>query len=70
MADPGAHKHTQEVVAIIGTQHAHRFVLDSVALDLPELQGDPEEVAKEKCRMAAQKLRCAGLGAVNAPAGN
>jgi hypothetical protein len=27
-----------QVVAILGTEHAHRFVLDSVSLDLPELQ--------------------------------
>lgn len=46
----------QEVVAILGTQHAHRFVLDSVALDLPELQGDPLAVAAAKAREAARRV--------------
>ncbi len=48
-----------QVNAILGTQHAHRFVLDSVALDLPELQGEPEDVAREKARLAAQRVGCA-----------
>jgi hypothetical protein len=28
----------RQVVAILGTEHAARFVLDAVSLDLPELQ--------------------------------
>eukprot|EP01102_Stenamoeba_stenopodia_P017738 TRINITY_DN6400_c0_g1_i1.p1 TRINITY_DN6400_c0_g1~~TRINITY_DN6400_c0_g1_i1.p1 ORF type:complete len:214 (+),score=64.69 TRINITY_DN6400_c0_g1_i1:53-643(+) len=28
----------------------------SRALDLPELQGDPEEISKEKCRIAAKQV--------------
>jgi hypothetical protein len=31
----------RQVTAILGTEHAHRFVLDSVSLDLPELQARP-----------------------------
>lgn len=27
------------------------------SLDLPELQGEPEEIAKEKCRLAAQQIK-------------
>jgi inosine triphosphate pyrophosphatase len=42
------------VTAILGTQHLARFQLKSVALDLPELQGKPEEVAREKARSAAR----------------
>jgi inosine triphosphate pyrophosphatase len=52
----GNAKKLAEVVAIIGTEHSHRFVIDSVALDLPELQGEPEDVSREKCRMAAQQI--------------
>jgi len=44
------------VGAILGTQHITRFVLDSVALDLPELQGAPAAVASEKARQAAQRV--------------
>ena len=32
------------------------FTLTNRKLDLPELQGDPIEIAKEKCRMAAQSV--------------
>lgn len=28
----------------------------SVKLDLPELQGEPEEISKEKCRLAAKEV--------------
>jgi len=54
----GNAKKLEEVTAILGTQHASRFVLDSVSLDLPELQGHPEDVAKEKARLASE--RCGG----------
>ena len=29
------------------------FTLESAALDLPELQGEPEDIARAKCRLAA-----------------
>ena len=41
----------EEVQAIFGTNVP--FQLTNRALDLPELQGDPVEVAKEKCKLAA-----------------
>jgi Ser/Thr protein kinase RdoA (MazF antagonist) len=35
------------------------YEISSVSIDLPELQGaDPEVVAKEKCKLAAQQVRC------------
>ena len=33
------------------------FELTNRKIDLPELQGDTEEIAKEKCRLAAQEIR-------------
>jgi ribokinase len=33
------------------------FELTNVKLDLPELQGDPVEIAIEKCRLAAKKVK-------------
>ncbi len=44
----------QEVGAILGEQFP--FELRSVGLDLPELQGEPEQISKEKCRLAAQQV--------------
>lgn len=44
----------QEVVAILGDKCPFPFT--SVKLDLPELQGEPEEVSKEKCRIAAKEV--------------
>ena len=45
------------MIAILGTSIP--FTLKSEKLDLPELQGEPEEVAKEKCKVAVEKLGCA-----------
>ncbi len=42
-----------EVKAILG----HSAVIKTVALDLPEIQGTLEEITREKCRLAAQKVR-------------
>ena len=47
----GNKKKLEEVVAILGGDCA--FTLRSRGLDLPELQGEPEAVAREKCRLAA-----------------
>ena len=52
----GNQKKLEEVTAILGTQHAARFVLESASLDLPELQGEPEEVAAAKAKAAAALL--------------
>lgn len=35
--------------------------LESVALDIPEIQGTAEEIAVDKCRRAAQIVRIAKL---------
>ena len=47
----GNAKKLEEVTAILGTSCP--FTLVAVKIDLPELQGEPEEVSKEKCRQAA-----------------
>jgi len=35
----------------------HVPVLNNVVLDLPELQGEPEDIAVQKCRIAAQEVK-------------
>lgn len=30
----------------------------NVDVDLPEFQGEPDEVAREKCKLAAERLKC------------
>jgi len=40
------------LIAIIGKD----FNIKSKAIDLPELQGEPEEIAKEKCKFAAKEI--------------
>ena len=42
----------QELQQILGNS----FDISFQDLDLPELQGDPIEIAKEKCRLAARKI--------------
>lgn len=32
------------------------FQVEGLKLDLPELQGEPEEISREKCRIAAQQV--------------
>jgi inosine triphosphate pyrophosphatase len=44
------------VVAILAHGEALPFEVASVRLDLPELQGDPEDIAREKCRLAAREV--------------
>ena len=44
----------EEVQAIFGTETP--FTLTNQSLDLPELQGEPEDVAKEKCKLAAAQV--------------
>mmetsp|Transcript_50734 Transcript_50734/g.94498 ORF Transcript_50734/g.94498 Transcript_50734/m.94498 type:complete len:201 (-) Transcript_50734:882-1484(-) len=46
----------KEVIQILGTEHAERFTLEAVNIDLPELQGDPVDIAKEKASLAAKQL--------------
>lgn len=45
----------QEVVAILGSDFPFQVVNHSV--DLPELQGEPDDVSREKCRMASKAVR-------------
>ncbi|KAL4125090.1 hypothetical protein PRIC2_008679 [Phytophthora ramorum] len=49
----------KEVVAILGADFP--FELRNQALDLPELQGEPADIAKEKCRLAAKQVQGAVL---------
>ena len=46
----------KEVRSIIGDEHAAKFVLEAKAVDLPELQGEPEDIAKEKVMLAAKDI--------------
>jgi hypothetical protein len=48
----GNKKKLEEVIAILGSSFPFR--VQSCSIDLPELQGDPVEVAKEKCRLASK----------------
>lgn len=52
----GNNKKLQEVVAILAHGEALPFSVDAVKLDLPELQGEPEDIAREKCRLAAAEV--------------
>jgi inosine/xanthosine triphosphate pyrophosphatase family protein len=45
-----------QVVAILAAGADLPFAVESVKLDLPELQGWPEDIAKEKCRLAAKQV--------------
>ncbi|GMF17830.1 unnamed protein product [Phytophthora fragariaefolia] len=49
----------KEVVAILGADFP--FELRNQAVDLPELQGEPADIAKEKCRLAAKQVQGAVL---------
>ncbi|EEF44280.1 inosine triphosphate pyrophosphatase, putative [Ricinus communis] len=49
----GNAKKLEEVRAIIGKS----IPLRSMKIDLPELQGEPEDISKEKARLAAQKVK-------------
>ncbi len=44
----------QEVRAILGADFP--FTLLNATVDVPELQGEPENIAAEKCMLAAQRL--------------
>lgn len=46
-----------QVVAILEAGQPLPFKVKAANLDLPELQGEPEEIAKEKCRLAAEQVR-------------
>jgi len=46
----------KEVRAILAAGHQLPFEVQGVDVDLPELQGEPEDIAREKCRIAARQL--------------
>ncbi|XP_028076131.1 inosine triphosphate pyrophosphatase-like [Camellia sinensis] len=48
----GNAKKLEEVRAILGDSIPFR----SIKLDLPELQGEPEDISKEKARLAAKRV--------------
>lgn len=47
-------------MAILEAGRKLPFSVQPAAMELPELQGEPEEIAAEKCRLAADKLQAAG----------
>lgn len=51
----GNKKKLEEVTAILGSSLPFDLINQSV--DLPELQGEPEHVSKEKCRLAAIQVK-------------
>ncbi len=61
----GNAKKLEEVVAILGLGGGNDSKLAGIVeivskkIDLPELQGEPEEVSREKCRLAAAQLQSA-----------
>ncbi|WIA19441.1 hypothetical protein OEZ86_005779 [Tetradesmus obliquus] len=55
----GNKKKLEEVVAILAAGHELPFKVEPAKLDLPELQGEPEEISIEKCRIAAKQLGAA-----------
>lgn len=44
----------EEVLAILGDSFPYGMV--SASLELPELQGEPEHVAVEKCKWASEQV--------------
>eukprot|EP00242_Pyramimonas_sp_CCMP2087_P012106 CAMPEP_0198212204 /NCGR_PEP_ID=MMETSP1445-20131203/25581_1 /TAXON_ID=36898 /ORGANISM="Pyramimonas sp., Strain CCMP2087" /LENGTH=194 /DNA_ID=CAMNT_0043886601 /DNA_START=231 /DNA_END=815 /DNA_ORIENTATION=- len=52
----GNQNKVKEVNLILGDQHADRFTLQAIDVDLPELQGNPEDIAKEKAAIAAKTI--------------
>jgi inosine triphosphate pyrophosphatase len=53
----GNTKKLEEVVQILNSSEPLPYSVESVSLDLPELQGEPEDIAKEKCRLAARHVQ-------------
>lgn len=56
----GNQKKLEEVKRILGTDSEDSkipFHLTNMKLDLPELQGNPVAIAKEKCKVAAEKVQ-------------
>lgn len=45
----------KEVIAILGTSFPWK--IESMKIDLPEFQGEPDEISIEKCKIAAEKVK-------------
>jgi len=53
----GNKKKLEEVAAILAAGESDLpFTVEGRSIDLPELQGEPEEIAAEKCRLAAREV--------------
>jgi inosine triphosphate pyrophosphatase len=52
----GNKKKLEEVQQILGSGDELPFEITNCKIDLPELQGDPLEIAAEKCRLAAKEV--------------
>ena len=52
----GNKKKELEVNTILGAQQLEPFRVTHVDIDLPELQGDPTDIAREKCKEAARRV--------------
>eukprot|EP00195_Chlamydomonas_chlamydogama_P016359 CAMPEP_0202900932 /NCGR_PEP_ID=MMETSP1392-20130828/12151_1 /ASSEMBLY_ACC=CAM_ASM_000868 /TAXON_ID=225041 /ORGANISM="Chlamydomonas chlamydogama, Strain SAG 11-48b" /LENGTH=194 /DNA_ID=CAMNT_0049587391 /DNA_START=126 /DNA_END=710 /DNA_ORIENTATION=+ len=52
----GNKKKLEEVIAILEAGEKLPFEVEAKKLDLPELQGEPEEISREKCRIAAKEV--------------
>jgi len=50
----GNKKKLEEVISILGDSLP--YTLTNAKIDLPELQGEPEEVSIEKCKLAAERV--------------
>lgn len=52
---PGLVCSSSKVKQILGSSFP--FPLDNKKVDLPELQGEPHDISREKCRLAAEQVR-------------
>ena len=53
----GNAKKLEEVTAILQKGSPLPFTIGNQALDLPELQGEPDEIAREKGKLAAEAAK-------------
>ena len=53
----GNAKKLEEVTGYYRRDHPLPFTIGNQALDLPELQGEPDEIAREKGKLAAEAAR-------------
>ena len=53
----GNAKKLEEVKAILCKDENISFELTNKKVDLPELQGEPDEISKEKCKLAFKELK-------------